>query len=71
MHRILPSDTIELTDGTLLSDVDSIILCTVYHYEFSLLPEHLNANRNQAPNWLAARNTGKKQPFPSLYRGLG
>lgn len=67
--------SIELTDGTIIDDLDAIIVCSGYHYDFSVVrgagdptdpaiaPDHQKRIR-------AAPHSSEHDKFPRLYRGF-
>ncbi|KAI9148825.1 Monooxygenase aurF [Paramyrothecium foliicola] len=67
--------SVTLTDGTKLEDIDAIIVCTGYTYDFSFVPGAGNpVDPKFAPDgyeaYKRARFYDPKNPFPRLYRGF-
>jgi dimethylaniline monooxygenase (N-oxide forming) len=69
MRRILSSGDIELVDSEILSDVDTIILCTGYQYNYSLVPKSISPIRHTNSQWEASRASNNR-PLPRLYQGI-
>jgi dimethylaniline monooxygenase (N-oxide forming) len=69
MSRILPSGDVELIDGKMISDTDTIILCTGYTYDYSLIPESISPVRDINRKWQASQASSNR-PLHKLYRGL-
>jgi len=68
IKRVTGSREIELTDGTRL-DVDTIIWCTGYQADFSLLDPSVDPTRNTTPKWAEAIGSRGK-PLPRLYQNV-
>ncbi|KAF9776439.1 hypothetical protein IL306_005374 [Fusarium sp. DS 682] len=66
--RVAGPKKIELTDGTCL-DVDTIIWCTGYKADFSLLDPSVDPTRNTTPKWAEAIGSRGK-PLPRLYQNV-
>ena len=67
VREVVGADAVELTDGTRLQ-VDTIIYCTGYKNDFSLLDPSVDPCRETA-GW--ADHPGvKDSPFPKLYRNI-
>ncbi|KAH8657697.1 flavin-binding monooxygenase-like-domain-containing protein [Xylariales sp. PMI_506] len=67
--------SVTLTDGTVLNDIDDIIVCAGYGYDFSAVPGAGNPIDPQfAPDgyaaYKAARYYNESIPFPRLYQGF-
>jgi dimethylaniline monooxygenase (N-oxide forming) len=69
MRRVLSSGVIELVGGEILSDVDTIILCTGYQYNYSLVSETISPIRHTNSRWEASRASNKR-PLHRLYQGI-
>ena len=65
---IRPSGEIELSNGDIISDVDTIILCSGYQYDYSLLPEAVNPIKAMPKAWREAESAGGQQ-LVRLYQG--
>lgn len=68
LRRVVGPRTIELEDGSRL-EVDSIILCTGYKADYSLLDSRFDPTRNTRPDWAAASGSRGK-PLPRLYQNI-
>jgi dimethylaniline monooxygenase (N-oxide forming) len=67
--------SVELTDGSTLDDIDAVVVCSGYHYDFSLVHGAGNpVDPAAAPDGYAAlaaqRFHSPDSPFPRLYRGI-
>ncbi|GKT46232.1 monooxygenase aurF [Colletotrichum spaethianum] len=67
--------SVAFTDGTVLHDIDAIIICTGYHFDFSLLRDAGDpTDPTKAPDHYERINAARyKDPhvsFPRLYRGF-
>ncbi|RDW62513.1 hypothetical protein BP5796_10815 [Coleophoma crateriformis] len=69
LHSILPSGEAKLSDGQRISDIDTIILCTGYEYDFSLFDESISPINIRNPEWDASRVTSNR-PLRRLYQGI-
>lgn len=69
MRSVNSSGEIELVNGQNLQDVDTIILCTGYNYDFSAIPESLNPMRHSNPLWEASATTSGRK-LVHLYQGI-
>ncbi|CZR42675.1 flavin depend monooxygenase that catalyses the oxidation of rubrofusarin to 9-hydroxyrubrofusarin [Fusarium proliferatum ET1] len=68
IKRVTGPREIELTDGKRL-DVDTIIWCTGYEADFSLLDPSVDPTRNTTPKWAEAIGSRGK-PLPRLYQNV-
>jgi dimethylaniline monooxygenase (N-oxide forming) len=68
--------SVTLTDGTILEDIDAIIVCSGYSYDFSLIPAAANpSNPDFAPDHFTRFKSApfyspNMTPFARLYRGF-
>lgn len=74
VRRAVGPRTIELDDGSVLDDLDAIVVCSGYHYDFSVVPGAGNpVDPARAPDGYAriraAPHYEADNPFPRLYRG--
>ena len=69
IRKMTKTGIVELTDGRLLPDVDTIILCTGYHYDFSLVPNALDPTREKNPIWDSSKRTNGRE-LHRLYQGF-
>ncbi|KAH9204067.1 dimethylaniline monooxygenase 2 [Leptodontidium sp. 2 PMI_412] len=69
MRSVLKSGEIELVSEEVLSDVDTIILCTGYKYDYSLLPGYASPIRDSNRQWEACPASSGR-PLPKLYQGI-
>ncbi|PGH27598.1 hypothetical protein AJ80_00611 [Polytolypa hystricis UAMH7299] len=67
LKRVIDGCIVELEDGTQL-EVDSIIFCTGYKADFSILGD-ADPSRNTTRHWAAAPGSNGK-PLPRLYRNI-
>ncbi|CAI0651037.1 unnamed protein product [Colletotrichum noveboracense] len=65
---VVGPNKVELTDGKVIK-VDTIIYCTGYMSDFSLLDPKYDPTRETTPDWAAARGSRGK-PLPRLYQGV-
>lgn len=75
VREISGPKSVTLTDGTVLDDIDAIIVCSGYHHDFSLIKGPGNPiDPAKAPDHYERINaTNYKDPhdnFPRLYRGF-
>ena len=68
IKEIIDDRTVRFSDGTQLS-VDTIILCTGYKPDFSLLGREVDPTRNTTKAWAAAIGSGGR-PLPRLYQNV-
>jgi dimethylaniline monooxygenase (N-oxide forming) len=68
MRNITASGDIELSNGHVTSDVDTIILCTGYKYDFSHVPESVNP-KVKNPQWEASDRSNGRELY-RLYQGI-
>ncbi|KAH0442394.1 dimethylaniline monooxygenase 2 [Colletotrichum camelliae] len=68
VSRIVGPKNVELTDGKVIK-VDTIIYCTGYMSDYSLLDPKYDPTRETTPDWAAARGSRGK-PLPRLYQGV-
>ncbi|RKL20363.1 hypothetical protein BFJ68_g3069 [Fusarium oxysporum] len=68
IKRVTGPREIELTDDTRL-DVDTIIWCTGYKGDFSLVDPSVDPTRNTTPKWAEAIGSRGK-PLPRLYQNV-
>ncbi|KAF4961788.1 hypothetical protein FSARC_10084 [Fusarium sarcochroum] len=68
LKRVTGPKEVELDDGTRL-DADTIIWCTGYQSDFSLLDRSVDPTRNTTPEWDAVIGSRGK-PLPRLYQNL-
>lgn len=68
LKRVINSNTVEPNDGTQL-EVDSIVWCTGYRADFSILDPDIDPTRNTTPRWKAAKGSRGK-PLPRLYQNV-
>lgn len=69
MRGILPSGHIELANEEILLAVDTIILCTGYQYDYSLVPQSISPIRDTNHQWEAS-GVSNGRPLPRLYQGI-
>ncbi|KAH6648794.1 flavin-binding monooxygenase-like-domain-containing protein [Truncatella angustata] len=74
VHEINGPRTVMLTDGSVLSDIDAIVICSGYHYDFSVVSGAGNPiDATKAPDNYrriqAAPYYEPESPFPRLYQG--
>ncbi|RDW81857.1 hypothetical protein BP6252_02969 [Coleophoma cylindrospora] len=69
LHSILPSGEAKLSDGQTISDIDTIILCTGYIYDYSLFDESISPISIRNPKWDASRASGNRS-LQRLYQGI-
>jgi dimethylaniline monooxygenase (N-oxide forming) len=69
MRNITASGDIELSNGHVISDVDTIILCTGYKYDFSLVPDSVSPIRVKNAQWEASDRTNGRELY-RLYQGI-
>jgi dimethylaniline monooxygenase (N-oxide forming) len=69
LRNITASGDIELSNGHVISDVDTIILCTGYTYDFSHVPESVNPTRFKNAQWEATDRTNGRELY-RLYQGI-
>ncbi|KPI44468.1 Dimethylaniline monooxygenase [N-oxide-forming] 3 [Cyphellophora attinorum] len=62
--------TINFTNGTSLSNVDTIILCTGAEPDFSFLGPSANPTLHPTPEWDNHRHNFNHMPYPRLFRGV-
>ncbi|KAL3427107.1 hypothetical protein PVAG01_00616 [Phlyctema vagabunda] len=67
LKGIIDGKTVQLDDGTKL-EVDTIILCTGYKPDFSILGEY-DPSLTINPNWVASSGSRGK-PLPRLYQNI-
>lgn len=75
VKEITGPKSVTLTDGTVLDDIDAIVVCSGYHYDFSLIKGAGNpTDPKKAPDNYKRINAAKyKDPhdtLPRLYRGF-
>ncbi|KAF6818423.1 dimethylaniline monooxygenase 2 [Colletotrichum musicola] len=75
VREISGPKSVTLTDGTVLEDIDAIIVCSGYHHDFSLIKGPGNPiDPAKAPDGYERINAARfKDPhdnFPRLYRGF-
>ncbi|KAL0932684.1 dimethylaniline monooxygenase 2 [Colletotrichum truncatum] len=75
ISEIVGPKSVKLADDTVLEDIDAIIVCSGYHYDFSLIKGDGNpTDPDKAPDHYERINAAKyKDPhdsFPRLYRGF-
>ncbi|KAK2739837.1 dimethylaniline monooxygenase 2 [Colletotrichum kahawae] len=75
VKEITGPKSVTLTDGTVLDDIDAIIVCSGYHYDFSLIKGAGNpTDPKKAPDNYKRINAAKyKDPhdtLPRLFRGF-
>lgn len=68
LRSITVSGDIELSNGHVISDVDTIIFCTGYKYDFSLVPDSVSPI-NINPLWEASGRTNGRE-LHRLYQGI-
>lgn len=68
VKQIVGPNEVELDDGTRL-EVDTIIFCTGYKTEFSLLDRSVDPTRHTTPKWDSAVGSRGK-PLPRLYQNI-
>ncbi|MCJ1401248.1 hypothetical protein MMC11_004460 [Xylographa trunciseda] len=69
IKRFLSSSSIELLDGTVLTDVDAVILCTGYDPRFDLMPDHNPTSTPQTKDFVL--KTGYNGPaLARLYQNI-
>ncbi|KAF3918752.1 hypothetical protein ABW21_db0200991 [Orbilia brochopaga] len=70
IKRYLPDGTsIEMLDGEILTDIDAVIYCTGYRYDFSYLGKDADPTAEQTPEWNALPHA-KVTPYARLYWGI-
>jgi dimethylaniline monooxygenase (N-oxide forming) len=69
LAAVQPTGEPKLVDGTVLSDVDTIIFCTGYEYDLSILSDDVNPVLNPHPEWDRLPSTAGK-PLVDLYQGI-
>lgn len=68
IKEIKQSGAIQLAGGQVLEDIDAIIVCTGYRYDFSILPDSLNPEIRHAEWDASTRTNGRK--LHRLYQGI-
>lgn len=68
IKRILAARKVELTDGTEI-DVDTIILCTGYRSDYSLLESEFDPTNETTSAWSSAAGSNNK-PLARLYQNV-
>lgn len=68
VEKFLDGTTVQLTDGTKL-EVDTVICCTGYRKDFSIMDRNVDPTRNTTPRWLALPGSYGK-PLPRLYQNI-
>jgi dimethylaniline monooxygenase (N-oxide forming) len=70
LREVKGSNTIELEDGTTLTDVDTILFCTGYTASFSVLKDSpYDPTRNAPSNWSTFKGASSKS-LPYLYQNI-
>jgi dimethylaniline monooxygenase (N-oxide forming) len=69
VRTITPSGDVELSNGDIISDVDTIILCTGYKYDFSVVPESVSPIRHANSQWDTSERTNGRQ-LHRMYQGF-
>ncbi|KAB5531320.1 flavin-binding monooxygenase-like-domain-containing protein [Coniochaeta sp. 2T2.1] len=67
--------SVRLTDGTVLDDIDAVVVASGYHYDFSLIKGSANpTDPSMAPDGFTRLRKGKyaepDETFPRLYHGF-
>lgn len=68
IRRFIGGQRIELTSGEIV-EADTIICCTGYHNDFSLLEQRFDPASNPSLNWVKAPGS-KNRPCPRLYQNV-
>ncbi|KAF3940055.1 hypothetical protein ABW19_dt0209252 [Dactylella cylindrospora] len=68
LRRVTGKDTVELTDGTSLT-IDTIIFCTGYKTEYSILEPEYDPTTATTKAWHEAPGSNNK-PLPRLYQNI-
>jgi dimethylaniline monooxygenase (N-oxide forming) len=61
--------SIVVMDGTTLYDIDSVVLCTGYHFNYEGLGPEANPTNHPTPEWDIHPHSNN-MPYPWLYRGV-
>jgi dimethylaniline monooxygenase (N-oxide forming) len=61
--------SITLTDGTKLHNIDSVIYCTGYNFDYGSLGTEANPANHPTPEW-DRHPHNNSMPYPWLYRGI-
>ncbi|KAK6353456.1 hypothetical protein TWF696_005420 [Orbilia brochopaga] len=70
IKRFLPDGTsIEMLDGEILTDIDAVVYCTGYRYDFSYLGQDADPTFPSTPEWDAIPHA-KITPYARLYWGI-
>ncbi|CAM1508216.1 Fc.00g050640.m01.CDS01 [Cosmosporella sp. VM-42] len=75
IQEITGPKSVTLTDGSILDDIDTIIFCSGYHYDFSMVrgagdPTDAALAPDKHERIRAARYNNPEDNFPRLYRGF-
>jgi dimethylaniline monooxygenase (N-oxide forming) len=68
IRRFIGGQKIELTSGEIV-EADTVICCTGYNNDFSLLEKQFDPASNPSPRWVKAPGS-KNRPCPRLYQNV-
>jgi len=69
LRHVRASGELELGDGSILADVDTIIFCTGYEYDCSILPDDINPMMVPHPEWDELPKVNGRR-LVDLYQGI-
>ncbi|KAF2234096.1 FAD/NAD(P)-binding domain-containing protein [Viridothelium virens] len=70
IRRFIPdSKSLEFTDGVTLTDIDGVIFCTGYYFDWSIFASEADPTAFAATEWDASPHQNGLR-FPRLYQGL-
>ncbi|EPS36293.1 hypothetical protein H072_10174 [Dactylellina haptotyla CBS 200.50] len=64
-----PDGSVELNDGQVLENIDTVIYCTGYEFDYSIFGEGANPTSFATPEW-DQKEHAKSMPYPRLYQGI-